>query len=152
LAYFMSNRDRKEFKFRGLDNKVSRDIGCNKIFEMIYPIIRKKANKIYLECINSHDSDDSDSDMDSDMEEVIIDSIMGLPKEKEKKEKKDDGTSHPLVTEEKEKKKKTEEEEEEEDLELDTLVAVLKEIKKADTNKRIFVNELMYYIESKKEF
>jgi hypothetical protein len=154
IAYFMSNRDKKEFKFRGMDNKVYRDTGCNKIFEMIYPIIRKKASKIYLDCINSNDSDsDSDSGMDSDTEEAIIDSIMGIPKDlhpiEEKKEEKEDLRS-PEEKEREEKKKKDLIEEEE--VELDTLVAALKEIKKADSNKRIFVNELMYYIESKKEF
>ena len=157
VAYFMFNRDKKEFKFRGMDNKVYRDVGCNKIFEMFYPIIRKKAIKIYLDCINSNDSDsDSDNGMDSDTEEAIIDSIMGIPKDERKEdvlhpheEKKEDLRS-PEEKEREEKKKQDLIEEEE--LELDTLVASLKEIKKADSNKRIFVNELMYYIESKKEF
>ena len=141
LAYQLINRSRKIFQFRGLDNVVVKDPGCNKLFEAIYIPLRKKASKIYLKRIDEserneeeHNDNDDDEEMDSDTEELIVDTIVPAEEKEEKKEKEKDYDP----------------DQQEADA-LDAMMMALKDIKKASSNKRVFVNELLHLIESKKE-
>lgn len=146
IAYIMTDRDKKDFKYRGGDGIVYKDHACNKLFDSFYNLLRKRANKLYLDCINdtvvSSDGDDDEDELDSDTEEVITQSIIGKEDGKDMDDdtlkSKPNGSSVPTTTEE-------------DDSDMDRLIEVLKDIKKAGRNKRIFMNELIYYIESKKE-